>query len=890
MLHIVRYIHMKDFTYQGSRTREISFPLGGIGSGCIGLSGNGRLVDWEIFNRPNKGSTNGFSHFSIKAEAEGKLLDARVMNGDLHPPYSGDLSRGMYSSFGFGPQRATMAGVPHFREVVFQGEYPFAAVKFLDEKFPGKVGLNAFNPLIPLNDRDSSIPAAFFEVEVENTLDKAVTYTIALSLNNPLKEGIPYNKYEKTGDIHLIKAAALGQDRDSTGCGDMCAACDAADISYQEYWFRGSWFDSLGIYWRDFAVAGKFKNRNYPIEPEAKDKKPAGDEVSTLAAHITLSPGAKGKARFVIAWSFPNCTNYWNPEKCDGGGCDCSTQKPKLWKNYYASVFENSTAAAVYSLKNWNRLYKDTLAFKNALFSSTLPVEVIDAVSANISILKTPTCLRLEDGSFYGFEGCGCDSGCCEGSCTHVWNYAYALPFLFPKLERSMRDLDFKYNQREDGGMSFRLQLPPGRERSGFRPCADGQFGGVIKAYRDWKISGDTQWLKSNWDAICKSIEFAWAPTNGDQWDTDRDGVLEGRQHHTLDMELFGPNSWLTGFYLAALKAGAEMAEHLEDKAKARDYMELFDKGRKWVDANLFNGEYYRQLIDLKDRTLLEKYEKGESIHGEGVKKAYWNDEAGEIKYQIGEGCIVDQVLAQWHANLCGLGEIFDNRQVKKALESIHKYNFKKSFRNFFNPCRLYAMNDEAGLVITEWPEGKYKPVVPVPYSEEVFSGTEYQVSSHMIQEGMVEEGLEIVRAVRDRYDGEKRNPWNEIECGSNYARSMASYALLNAFSGFEFDMAKGMIGFNPIRGTDGGFRCFWSLDPGWGVVEMASGGTALKVLYGELKIKTIKIPLASGMQINSVEISGSAVNFKYSDGGILLDDFTKITAGGNLTIKTNQG
>ncbi len=63
------------FTYTGNRTQEISFPLGGIGTGSIGLAGNARLIDWEIANLPNKGSVNGFSHFAIKAEHDGKIVD-----------------------------------------------------------------------------------------------------------------------------------------------------------------------------------------------------------------------------------------------------------------------------------------------------------------------------------------------------------------------------------------------------------------------------------------------------------------------------------------------------------------------------------------------------------------------------------------------------------------------------------------------------------------------------------------------------------------------------------------------------------------------------------------------------------------------------------------------
>jgi non-lysosomal glucosylceramidase len=868
--------NVERFIYKGEKTRAISFPLGGIGTGSIGLAGNGRLVDWEIFNRPNKGSLNGFSHFAIKAETSGRVLDARVLNGDLPPHYTGAFEGTPWTGFGFGPPRGTMAGVPHFADLEFCGEFPFAELRFIDESFPGSVSMTAFNPFIPLNDRDSSIPGAFFEVRVDNTMSEPITYTVCASVTNPLRVG-GVNKYILKDGLHAIQLLTVGIDDGGPEYGDLTVATDCGDISYQEYWYRGAWFDNLGIYWRQFTSPGKLENRTYP---ESKDNR--RQDVCSLAAHIRLGAGESGKVRFVLTWNFPNAYNYWNPEKCGCSRGECKPEKSRTWKNYYATVFKDSLDSACYSLRHWNRLYEETNLFKQALFSSTIPRACLDAVSANISILKTPTCLRLEDGSFYGFEGCNCDSGCCEGSCTHVWNYAYALPFLFPRLERSMRDLDFRYNQAEDGAMAFRLQLPLGRGRWGHRPCADGQFGGVIKTYRDWKISGDTQWLRKNWQSIKRSIEHAWAETNRDRWDADKDGVLEGWQHHTLDMELYGPNSWLNGFYLAALKAGAEMADYLGEKETAAEYLALFERGKQWTDQHLFNGEYYFQKIDLKDKSPIDRF----TTQADSFEERYWNEESKEIKYQIGEGCGVDQVLAQWHANLCGLGEVFDKAQTRKALQSIYRYNFKQSMRKHFNPCRIYALNDEAGVVICEWPEGKYKPIVPVPYSEEAWPGCEYQVASHMIQEGLVDEGLRIVEAVRDRFDGEKRNPWNEFECGSNYARSMSSYSLLNSLSGFEFDMVAGMIGFNPVRIDGDAFRCFWSLDSGWGVFEVEPARVAIRVEYGRLDLKTVRLPFLQGNNLKAVCVDRQPLDYARDGADVTLGQPVRVRAGSSLVVE----
>ena len=854
--------------YHGAKTREISVPLGGIGTGSVGLSGNGRLIDWELFGRPNKGGMNGFSFFAVKAEAEGRVVDARVLHSQLPPPYQGERDDHRFAGLGFGPYRETLAGAPHFDDLTMRVDYPFATLDFQDATFPGDVRLEAFNPLIPLNDRDSTIPAALFEITLTNTTLAPLAYTACFALANPFTEGKGRNAYD---DADGLRCLTLGSTHacDEIAYGELVAAIDAQDTSHQTHWYRGGWFDDLSVFWHDFTSPGRFKERRYDPDSAAAHR-----DTGTLAAHVTLAPGQTQRVRFVMAWRFPNASNYWSPEK--------DVEKPTLWMHYYATLFASARDAARYALANWQTLHAQSRLFADALCDSTLPPEIIDAVSANISILKATTCLRLEDGSFYAFEGVHSHEGSCEGSCTHVWNYAYALPFLFPALERSMRTLHYRYNQMPGGGMAFRLQLPVGRAPWDFRPCCDGQFGDVMKTYRDWKISGDTQWLRGIWESVKRSIDFAWSPDNEDRWDFDKDGVLEGRQHHTLDMELFGPNAWLTGMYLGALKAGAEMAAHLGDTKKAQEYDALFQRGKRAVDAQLFNGSYYYQDIDLTDERILTPYMDGTKPMGVGstLRDVYWDEPAGELKYQVGEGCGIDQVLAQWHANISGLGRIFDADKTLSALRAIYRHNYLPSLRGHFNPARLYAVNNEGGTLIFSWPNGRRRPLVPAPYSEETWSGCEYQAAAHMIQEGMVQEGLTLTRTVRDRYDGEKRNPFNEMECGSNYARSMASYSLLLAYSGFSFDMTRQAIGFAPVQ-QDGFFRCFFSVDAGWGTVEITPEQTTLRVLYGTLTLQQVSLPA----DVTAVQLDGAAVPLTSGTGGATFAAPVAVAAGHALCL-----
>lgn len=831
------------FRYDDDRAQHVSFPLGGIGTGSIGISAAGRLIDWEIANHPDKGNCNGFTNFTIRAESGGKVIGARVLNGPFKGNFAGDRGAGSVREFGFGVRREYLTGLPHFRDCKFDGFYPTAEMELRDPEFPGAVDMLAFSPLIPQEDRASSMPVAMFEFVVENTTDKPIEYSIIGSLGNLVK-GPHAARVAKTAHATGMVNSARDADPRSPDFGQLIMATDEKRTSWQHEWYRGSWFDSLEVFWKDMTTPGPLKDRVYA--DNYINRRPDGRYRyrghSCLAAHRSVAPGERATIRFAIAWYFPNFEKNW----LNMFGYVEEPKNPnRVWKSHYATLWPDVDAVAEETFARWPSLKSRTLAYRDALRGTTMPDSVLDAVSANISILKSPTVLRLEDGTFYGFEGTDATDGSCEGSCTHVWNYQQTLPYLFGALERSMRDADFAHNMDPaNGGMSFRLCLPIGVGRFDVRPCADGQFGNVMKTYRDWKLSGDDAWLRKNWPAVKRAIEFAWHPGNHDRWDPEKTGVLWGAQHHTLDMELFGPNSWLTGFYLGALLAGAKMARHLGETATADEYEAIFAKGKAWMNEHLFNGEYFYHRVDLNDLSQVKAFNDGpvNPVLVGSMTDIYWSAEHGEVKYQIGEGCLIDQVLAQWHANIYGLGDIYEPAKIDKAMRAIMRLNFKERLGDVVNPCRVFGLEDESGTVVCEWPAGARRPTIPVPYSQETFHGCEYQFGSMLMQIGKIADGVRVFAAVRDRYRGHNRNPWNEMECGSNYARSMAAHAGLLALSGFEFDATLGLIGFAPKVRSGASFRTFWSAGAAWGTASFAEKRFELSVSEGTLNLRALRL------------------------------------------------
>lgn len=501
------------------------------------------------------------------------------------------------------------------------------------------------------------------------------------------------------------------------------------------------------------------------------------------------------------------------------------------YRPWYSERFKSLNEVIGYWDANQAMLEKNSRLFSDAFYSSSLPAEVLEAVAANLTILKSPTVLRQWDGRFWAWEGCQDSFGSCHGSCTHVWNYAQALPHLFPSLERTLRETEFRVSQNTEGHQNFRVNLPISAPPHNFHAAADGQLGGIMKVYREWRISGDTQWMKDLFPAVKKSLDYCIRT-----WDPLHKGYLEEPHHNTYDIEFWGPDGMCTSFYLGALTAFIEMGKELKQPVK--EYTALLSKGKKYMETALFDGEYFIQKIQwegLQAPNPVDVMSFGGSYSEEALKLL---KEEGP-KYQYGTGCLSDGILGMWMASVCGLDEVLDNEKVRSHLVAVHKYNLKHDLIDHFNPQRpVYACGKDGGLLLCTWPKGGMLSL-PFVYSNEVWTGIEYQVASHLMMKGEVEKGLDIVRECRERYDGRVRNPFNEIECGHWYARAMASYGMLQGLTGVRYDAVdKTMY----IDSKIGDFKSFISTDTGFGTIEWKAGKPVLNVVYGNIEVKCYNV------------------------------------------------
>lgn len=800
--------------YTGEYTDHISFPIGGMGTGMFCVEGSGAISNMSLRHRPEVfHEPTMFAALHIKGMENGtKVLEGQVPD---------------WKKFGM-PLSALGGGgtwgLPRYKENTFSARFPFAEIELQDDKMPVEVKIKAWNPFIPTDADNSSLPVGGFEYEFKNVGNQTVDAIFSYNARNFMYVHGKGTSCVKEHDNGFILYQS-GAENEPFHQGEFAIFTDNPETKVNHNWFRGGWFDPLTICWNNVA--------NGTIESAPAEQ--PGATGASLFVPVRLEPGESKTVKLYMAWYVPYSNQRHGEEpKTDNDEPNipaCYTYNNKGEGNYrpwYSSKFANIKEVADYWLTNYNDLKTKSELFTEAFYNSTLPSEVTEAIAANLTILKSPTVFRQHDGRMWNWEGSGDHWGSCHGSCTHVWNYAQAVPHLFPDMERSLREVEYYVDQAKDGHQVFRSNLPIRPLVHNFHSAADGQLGGIMKVYREWRICGNDEWLKTIYPFVKTSMDYCIHT-----WDPREVGAVEEPHHNTYDIEFWGADGMITSFYAGALQAMSLMGKYLGEDVSGYDI--LLAKSKEYMETKLYDGEYFIQNIQWKglnaeDPTKVQMFNSG---YSEEALKIL--EEEGP-KYQYGTGCLSDGVLGSWMSLVCGMPEVVDKAKITSHLNAIHKYNLKLDLREHANPQRpTFALGNEGGLLLCSWPKGG-KLQLPFVYSDEVWTGIEYQVAAHLMFEGEVDKGLEIVRVCRDRYNGKTRNPFNEYECGAWYARAMASYALLEGLTGVRYDAVDKTLYINSHVGND--FTSFISTNSGFANVGLKAGRPFLNIKYGDIDIR----------------------------------------------------
>lgn len=818
--------HTYNGPYSGDYLRRLAFPIGGIGAGMFCLEGCGAISHMSVRNRPQMfNEPEMFAALSVKGIPNG----AKIIEGPV-PEWK------IFGRRGTGNGAAmTTYGLPRFRSIVFHTAFPFGTISLKDEDMPLEVELKGWSPFIPGDADNSSLPVGALEYHFTNTSNTKTEAVFSYNSRNFMVTRDQKGSIKKMSNGFILSQNGTTEKPQLQG--DFAIFTDDKNAVVDYCWFRGGWWDPLTMIWNTIRD-GEIKN-NPPVASDAPG--------ASVFVPFVLQPGEKKIIRMLMSWYVPFSDMHIgdvnrNKESCAGGAACCNTSDElgdKIdtvqinYQPWYSSRFKNVDEVSAYWLKEYHTLQEKTNLFTKAFYAGTLPPEVTEAIAANLTILKTPTVMRQYDGRVWNFEGCGDDGGCCHGSCTHVWNYAQAIPHLFPSLERTLRHTEFCESQNEEGHQNFRSNIPISPATHTFYAAADGQLGGIMKVYRDWRISGDNEWLKKLFPLVKQSMDYCIRT-----WDPRGKGLIEEPHHNTYDIEFWGPDGMCTGFYLGALDAFCRMGKFM--KINISSYQKLYEKGKKYMENELYDGEYFIQQIQYKGLNAPDPVAAAKkSFGGEYSAEAIALLQKEGPKYQYGKGCLSDGILGGWIAMMCGLENPVDNSKVKSHLLSVHKYNLKKNLSEHANPQRpAYAVGNEGGLLLCTWPKGG-KLSLPFVYSDEVWTGIEYQVASHLMLMGSVEEGLEIVRTCRDRYNGKTRNPFNEYECGNWYGRALSSYGLLQGLTGVRFDAVDKKL---YVDSKVGDFTSFLATETGFGNVHLKSGKVSVEVLFGKIPVQAVVI------------------------------------------------
>ena len=868
--------------YDGGEFAHLAMPLGGVGTGNLAICADGGLRQWQLHNIGNHAGALPGSFFALRVSRweppldEVRILQAPPRDSTGTPLVSDDVVPDW--------QRDLLSRCPGVARTTFCGTYPIARVRYLDPAVPLGVTLEAFNPLVPLDVDVSSIPAAFFTFRLINDGDHPLHGTLGATVQNAVGwDGItPIDGVHAPGyggntnrllrregwTSVVLENGALPDD--AAGAGQMVLAADDPHAAALLRWRHADEFvtflrsRALASGAPRLALAAGVADPQRHAPQSATVASPAGSTWNTgLGVPFLLQPGQQRLIRIALTWYFPNrYINFeqFGPDRPEWG-------RSRFWLgNHYATRYGDAQDVFERVRRDWSALREATGAWTGTLAGSGLDDAAVTHFAAQLATVRSPTCFRGADGRFFAFEGVlgastvmwsGSSGGSCPLNCTHVWNYAQALAAAFPELERSMRETELEIMQAPDGYIPHRVIAPTylrqlwGEPIGGpDQPALDGMLGTILKAYREYRGGAGIDWLRRYWPNLTRLLRHV-----DRTWNVDGTGMLSGVQPSTHDIDLTGRNPLMGTLWLAALRAAEEMALLVDDADAGATYRATFSQASEAYDAALFTGEYYAQRLLPGDNT----------------------------DYQWGDGCLTDQLIGQWWAHQLDLGYLLPAEHVRTALAAVVRHNLRRGFgdpRDFNRPYRVFADGDDAGLLLCTWPRGG-RPAVPIRYADEVWTGSEYQVAAHCWREGLQHEGRAVLDGVWARYDGRRRNPFNEIECGDHYARSLAGWSALEALAGFAHD---GPAGAYTLRrpGVPSTSVPFLARS-GWGLWSQQGDELVMACTGGRLDVH--RLTVVGGEGACKAFVDGTAVPIRCTSTGIEFPDGIRLIDGQTLIL-----
>lgn len=836
--------------YEGESRSAIQFPVGGIGTGCIQYDGDATPRFWQIFNN--------MTH---------DVIDNSFMAIRIKTP-EGVTMRTL--------QCKAVGEIQGMKSVRVRGEFPFIDYIFEDD-LPVEVTLRIYNPFIPLNQKDSGIPAAFYQVTVESQVDYPIEVDLLASQQNAVgfsrvreKEITEDESFAQRYQICLNRELVDGNKSDLYGGNvnkivqsekALSLIMESDEMPTEEHYGQMALM-ILGKNTKSSYTA-QYKNRDQMVEKFKKtgeldnktksNKSPKGMTHSgALSTKIELKPKSSKTIKLALAWYFPNGMNGGVAKKWDAWGNGRWIGEGNQYANHWANINELSE----YIVENNQRLYSQSKQFQRSFYQSNLPLWLLDRLANQLSILKSRTIFHDKSGYVGLWEGAGAADGSCAGNCNHVWHYAQAHARLFPDFAKNNRESSYGYI-KEDGQLPYRH--PAGS------PAFDGQCGEIIATYREHLISSDQNWLQSQYPAMKKAMEYLIQT-----WDNDRDGWLSGSMHTTYDCSMSGNPSFLASLYLTALRASAQMAKICQDAESEKQWSEIAQKAHERQNKELWNGEYFIQIPDTLSPA---------------------NDYAN--------GCHTDQLLGQWWANQLGLGELYDSDKIESATNAILDHNFQATLKYHKQAPRSFTLVDEPGLIVTTWKDGE-RPKGAPGYSDEAWASHEYNLAAMLIEQNQIDDALAVLYAGYKRYDGKLRegftdawgnfgftgNPFGDDECGQFYSRSLCNWSVLLAMQGFQYNGSEAQLKFSP-KWKPENHTSFFTTAQGWGNFSQREGQNrqinTLVVGYGTVELKQLELDNLSGVAGQKVKVR---LNRKIISSRSQIDQNTIILEFDELTLK----